>query len=189
MYRPQASTTYYLPDGSSIDLGKPIMSHLILRVSLKGGKDYAVDLSGAQFGFHEPILPWTEYETQRIQKIQVVQPPGKQKSVIDNWRGFDDAGTMAALRNGKAIGDEMDEILDGWLRSEDAKLSAIMTLVTQAYETKSSQILQALEDGMAKFVGAGASNKDLIVATEDTGYGMIYLVKGNGSKERIDMLL
>lgn len=189
MYRPQASTTYYLPDGSSIDLRKPIVSHLILRVSLKGGNDYAVDISGAQYGFHEPILPWTEYASQRIQRIRVTHPLGKQKSVIDDWRHFGDAGTMAALQNGKAVGDEMDKVLDGWLRSEDAKLAVIMRLGTQAYEAKSSQVLEALDDGMAKFVKAGASNGDLIVATEDTGYGIIYLVKGDGSKERVDVLL
>ena len=163
VYRPGATSIIHLLGGPPIDLRKPIMSHLILRISFKSGKDYAVDISGAQFGFHEPVLPWAEYESQRVHKIKATYPLGHQKQVLDNMM-FPNASMMASFQNGKAVGDEMDKVLDGWLRLENIKLAAIMKLGPQAYEAKSGQVLEVLSESMAKFVKAGASNKKVVLA-------------------------
>lgn len=50
--------------------GEPDMSeygHSLLRVTLKGGEQYAFDLAGAQFGYHETITPWSLYVQTRAE--------------------------------------------------------------------------------------------------------------------------
>ncbi|KAE9380047.1 hypothetical protein N431DRAFT_315648, partial [Stipitochalara longipes BDJ] len=40
--------------------------HDILKVEIKNGEVYALDLAGAQFGYYDPITPWEEYATTRV---------------------------------------------------------------------------------------------------------------------------
>ena len=48
----------------------PPSAHDIVLVTLKnGGEKYAVDLSGAQYGHYEAVLPWSEYYTSRVQSL------------------------------------------------------------------------------------------------------------------------
>lgn len=50
-------------------------AHSLLRVSLKSGESYAFDLTGAQFGYHETITPWSLYEQSRAKKDRIVYRP------------------------------------------------------------------------------------------------------------------
>ncbi|KAK6863670.1 hypothetical protein PG995_000198 [Apiospora arundinis] len=42
-----------------------LKNHYLLRVKLPSGEDVAVDLTGAQFGWKEPVSPWAAWEDQR----------------------------------------------------------------------------------------------------------------------------
>jgi len=36
--------------------------HQVLKIKLKGGgEEYILDLSGAQYGYHEPVISWVDY--------------------------------------------------------------------------------------------------------------------------------
>jgi hypothetical protein len=35
-------------------------------VTMNSGEKFALDLAGAQYGHHDPVLPWNEYEEERI---------------------------------------------------------------------------------------------------------------------------
>lgn len=45
-------------------------SHLVLKITLGNGEQYAVDMTGAQYGWTEAILPWNFYSASRIRSIQ-----------------------------------------------------------------------------------------------------------------------
>ncbi|KAL8635448.1 MAG: hypothetical protein Q9228_007059 [Teloschistes exilis] len=40
--------------------------HEVFRVVLKTGEMYALDFSGAQYGYHDPVLPWDTYVQSRL---------------------------------------------------------------------------------------------------------------------------
>jgi hypothetical protein len=64
---------------SKVDKFKTIYAHLlpnmslrnqqadrnVLRVALRGGSTYAVDVTSIQNGFDEKVLPWAQYMSQR----------------------------------------------------------------------------------------------------------------------------
>lgn len=42
--------------------------HDVLKVELKrGGEPYILDLSGAQYGYINPVIPWSVYKQSRVQ--------------------------------------------------------------------------------------------------------------------------
>ena len=45
-----------LPSGAQIDLPEPL-PHNLYRVTLKNGEIWAVDTTGAQYGYAEPLCP------------------------------------------------------------------------------------------------------------------------------------
>lgn len=51
-------------------------AHTIIRVTLKHGESYSVDIAGAQYGWHEPVTPWQLYNTSRVREIKEVAPFG-----------------------------------------------------------------------------------------------------------------
>ena len=181
----------YAPDG----LQKPILHHWVLRVVLKGGKEYVVDFAGAQFGFHESIIPWDKFVSRRLQIVIETKPWGSVKAGCDSWMSVKDATMMAVLWNARVVGEEMDRLLDSWLKSQRLKFAAIVKLGDPDYNTKSKELLKVLSDGMAEFVRDGAKTDDLVVSVETKmrGYGTtIYFTKGNGRKleiERPDKLM
>lgn len=45
--------------------------HEILQARLKSGEVYAIDLTGAQYGWYEPIMEWDEYSSRCIELISI----------------------------------------------------------------------------------------------------------------------
>ena len=56
--------------------------HTILRVTLKNSEQYAVDLTGAQYGHYQECLPWQDYCTARVGEIIEVNSYGYTKQLI-----------------------------------------------------------------------------------------------------------
>ncbi|KAL9028106.1 MAG: hypothetical protein Q9196_003479 [Gyalolechia fulgens] len=83
---------YYL-DGSE-DLNS--YQHEVLTVTLKDGSVYVVDLAGAQYGYHEPVMPLKTYADSRARAVRLdkCQPLGNQRQIIVNecsekgWTGL-----------------------------------------------------------------------------------------------------
>lgn len=50
--------------------------HHILRVTLKDGSVWAVDVAGAQYGQHSPVVPFAQYARDSIAKILATRPFG-----------------------------------------------------------------------------------------------------------------
>jgi len=50
--------------------GPELYHHSIIKLNLKGTREsYALDLTGAQYGYYNPITPWQEYAEARVQSF------------------------------------------------------------------------------------------------------------------------
>ncbi|TGO16259.1 hypothetical protein BTUL_0030g00450 [Botrytis tulipae] len=57
--------------------------HSIFKVTLQNcGGVYCLDLSGAQFGYYNPVTPWSEYVVNRISSITSCHPSGTGKAML-----------------------------------------------------------------------------------------------------------
>lgn len=59
------------------------LCHEILRVTLRSGEAFIVDLSGAQHGYYDPITTWTEYRDNRIKNIISIPPTMQPYRLVD----------------------------------------------------------------------------------------------------------
>lgn len=55
--------------------------HLVLRVTTKGGEQFAFDIASAQYGYHEPVQPWDEFVQSRVYAFRAVEPFGHYSGV------------------------------------------------------------------------------------------------------------
>ncbi|PMD46812.1 hypothetical protein L207DRAFT_577655 [Hyaloscypha variabilis F] len=56
--------------------GQGVGSHSIIKLTLEyGGESYALDLTGAQYGYYDPINPWPDYLNTRVLSFQSNKPP------------------------------------------------------------------------------------------------------------------
>jgi hypothetical protein len=69
-------------EGSFIFL-PPNTTHEILKLTLRSGEIFAVDLSGAQYGYHEPVIGWDEYKQTRVREIEKSYPAPKPLGILD----------------------------------------------------------------------------------------------------------
>lgn len=56
--------------------------HSILKVILKGGTEWALDLTAAQYGYKEILLPWKDYIKERVKSTALVSHYGAR---VDSW--------------------------------------------------------------------------------------------------------
>jgi hypothetical protein len=69
----------------------------MLRVTLVDGSVYAFDISSAQYGHYEPVIPWDQYMEQRVTGINVTNDFGDQKRVLDTSFKASDNTMQAAV--------------------------------------------------------------------------------------------
>lgn len=163
----------------------PILHHNILRVVLKTGKTYAVDVAGAQFGFHDPVLPWEDFDSERLATTTKVQDFGTMASTLAKWTSLGDPVLMTNMYNANTIGHAQDEALSRWLTSKDTKLTSVLRLKPGDYALERSILLETLSKETFNFVRSGVKTKELFVACETKfGKGMMRftLTRGDGSE-------
>lgn len=47
--------------------------HSMLKVTLRNGEQYALDITGEQYGHHDPIIPWDRYSQTRLEHIEGIR--------------------------------------------------------------------------------------------------------------------
>ncbi|KAK3174430.1 hypothetical protein OEA41_001676 [Lepraria neglecta] len=65
------------PDGHHKDNAE--QGHAIIHITLKNSETYAVDITGAQYGHYDSVIPWDLYAESQVDSIQEVQPLGSIK--------------------------------------------------------------------------------------------------------------
>ena len=60
------------PDSHKSDSSKP--EHVIFRITINEDEDYALDVTGSQFGFYDAVTPWASYQQNRIETLGKILP-------------------------------------------------------------------------------------------------------------------
>jgi hypothetical protein len=58
------------------------ITHEILKVTLRSGEKFAIDISGAQYGYDDCVVQWKEYEQLRIFRIWSTDPPPQHGGIL-----------------------------------------------------------------------------------------------------------
>jgi len=129
--------------------------HVVLKVQLVTGYCFAVDLSGAQFGYHKPAMPWEEYERLRIQRaIERTKATGMK--LFQNWgyKNLDERHELLRGRNqnkdveasvGTHIIRPIHLYMIEWLGAEKMTLGEMWTMPDDVFVKKAKDLMNYAE--------------------------------------------
>ncbi|KAL8708428.1 MAG: hypothetical protein Q9220_006718 [cf. Caloplaca sp. 1 TL-2023] len=135
--------------------------HTILHVRTELDSVYAFDITGAQFGWEEVVLPWEDYAVERIEGTPTTEAFGHHKGyqkVNRESTGIDFAFPQAI--------DETFEIwlmksVDEWVKV-NGPLSQLLKLPDKDFHEQRKKLLESLDHRMkwlkAKFINDGTFN-------------------------------
>lgn len=116
--------------------------HLTVKVVLENGETYALDIAGAQFGYFDPVLPWSQYLESQVKTVKKIVSYGHSR--LKGSRKCHKPGAEGQVASAHAfVILVMERAIDQWV-SENMTLQAMLKLPEAGYEQKRSELLDAL---------------------------------------------
>ena len=113
--------------------------HELFRLTTDTGEKYAFDLTSAQHGYYEPIVPWDSYEKLRVSKVsrrvltfggtQIEALKRKRRTFLEHERSRVFGYFIACL----------NKSLRDW-QSDNVSFHTLLTLPDQHFKRKSSEL-------------------------------------------------
>jgi hypothetical protein len=188
--KPRRTVVNHLANGARL---APLFTHVLLCLTLKPGQRYVVDVSGAQYGHHEPVLSWDDFVAHRLTRIMGGRSFGETKTVL-NATTTEKTALGLTKHNYVTLTDIATKIVGEWLRGEDLTRKSFLALGAVAYQAKSDALLAHLEQQVALFVQLGKQTNQLFVASyawsypgpENRPVTGVTFVRGDESTETVE---
>ena len=121
--------------------------HSVIRITLKNGDKYILDLTGAQYGWQEIVTPYDIYQQSKIRLISKVLPFGGTRQFCKERA--EKTGGMAKWHHRTDIGFEiaLNGLLKLWQQGT-MSLSTLLRLPDDQFEKQQARLLEMLEAGM-----------------------------------------
>ena len=116
--------------------------HRILQVTLRNGSHYALDVSGHQYGYNEPVVPWALYVDSRVESIQNFKAFGNWEMEVlsdESCNGIEPYNEVRQFN--KYLASILNETLVDWQKS-NLPLSALLKLPKDAFNQKQLELIE-----------------------------------------------
>lgn len=141
---PQSRVILVLSDGDSID--NATYTHTLWKVRMQDGSTHAVDLTGAQYGWHEePTVPWSKCQRERCDTILHVNPSGTEHdSILD----IDSVGDGFSVWK-KDVMTRFDENMERRIAKDGWTARDFLSISDAAFEVIEKRYLAAVSDAVS----------------------------------------
>ena len=131
--------------------------HSVIRLTLKTGDKFILDLTSAQYGWPEVLTPYNIYQQSKIRVIKEVLPFGGTRRFCKERA--ENSGGMAKLHHQADVGFEtvLNNLLTQWQQT-NMSFTALLRLPDDQFGRQQAGLLDMLEAGMQKY-------RDFIIAT------------------------
>jgi len=124
-------------------------AHFVIKAVLKNGDIYALDLTGAQYGHFDPVLPWQKYVESRASEVRTLVPLD-QVRIRNNLR-CEESGREGLVISANAFAtSQMEQALGKWV-SENLPLEAMLNLPDDSFKQKRAELLGVLKATLQDF--------------------------------------
>lgn len=125
-------------------------THTIIRVTMKNGEKYTLDMSGAQYGWHECITPWQLYKSSRVRKVKEVVPFGHIK-VFCKTRASKMGKKQEWCHGIKGnFATSMDEAVAWWQRSNISSTD-LLRLPEDEFQKSQASLLRCVDELLQRY--------------------------------------
>ena len=147
-------------------------AHSVIRITLKNGDKYILDLTGAQYGWQEILTPYNQYRQSKIREIKEILPFGGTRQYCK--QRAEKSGGMAKWQQEADIGfgSTVNDILKLW-QQWHMSLTTLLKLPDDQFQQQQAGLLEMVEAGMQKYknivaeTGAMDLEGDIIVGGYD----------------------
>lgn len=154
-------------EGTALMHGKPDESEhyfSLFKMYLKDGNVYAIDLAGAQFGRHRPIMPWEEYEANhaspKLSEAEVGTARKRRQRALNGQLndGVDPQADLRVPLVQARIAKCMDATVDLWERlmssaGEKITVAQMLGKNKRQYALLQQELLEVIERAIKQYVG------------------------------------
>ncbi|KAL1954223.1 hypothetical protein VTO42DRAFT_1503 [Malbranchea cinnamomea] len=126
--------------------GRPdptIETHYIFKVTLTSGESWALDPTGAQFGFREPLLPWDEYVTARVSEIVYERALVKDGDYENSWIKLEEVGIPGSSW---VLAGLLNNLIPSLALEQEGVLSRLLEGSDEAFVSAKERFLRIVED-------------------------------------------
>ena len=127
--------------------------HVVLKLTLKNGEKYALDMTGAQYGWTDTITSWNSYEASRIRSITDEWKFGQTLIDLEQQVQSRDASKMLAHIINSSFMDIMNNAIENystqWLQGMTIRI--MLGLPEEDFRASRSQFIQELRGGLERF--------------------------------------
>ena len=148
-------------------LDKQEYVHSLLKVSIKGGETYALDITSAQYGYHDPISPWPDFLRDRVATFRCSEPFGTWRSKASIHQPLT---IQAAIeKHHKRATAFMNNDIRDWSIGNQMTLKELLCLPEDSFEKKKNELLATIDTGLVKVLDY--LGKSIILTTADPSGG------------------
>ena len=101
----------------------PRNRHCVYKVTMKNGQMWAIDVTGAQYGYLDTLCPWSQYERERCDKIDSIRAFGYFRNQPKDPYGLLKGAKMAEEM---ALTEALDDQIPRWAQEYGGALNIIL---------------------------------------------------------------
>ncbi|KAF7441805.1 hypothetical protein TUN199_11613 [Pyrenophora tritici-repentis] len=126
------------------------MYHNVYRVVLKQGEVWAIDVTGAQFGYYKPLCSWESFQ-QRISKVDRVNDLGHiRHTVFYRPTKYPDKFMVSQQAEKEVLVKALEHWLSEWVTLHNGKFNTILHGPEAAWESTKHEFLEELSAHVKK---------------------------------------
>lgn len=119
--------------------------HQLLRVTLLNGEKYAFDISGAQYGYHESVVPWQQYIDLQVKEIIGTDTFGMDRTIAVSDELCGQPGYTGPLMScNKEFMKVFDSTVRDW-QKENITLNAMLKLPEDSFRQRRANLMEYIE--------------------------------------------
>ena len=128
--------------------------HEFLKVRLMdGGEEFALDLSSAQYGYFEPVVPWREYLQTHVLRLVTRQHfnyfgGAKQRLLAE--RGHEDINGIVANLNAESSQELFSSTKD-WEKENGMTILKMLKLPREEFEMKQKLLVAFIAENLGQY--------------------------------------
>lgn len=124
--------------------------HSVLRITTRTGEKYALDMTGAQFGWKESILPWDLFADTRILSVAGIEAFGYTKPFMEAKCSSLGEAPVYVHYIQKSFRDALNSIIFTW-QEANMLLPTLLVLPHEKFEQQQQALIVDVEDEMQRF--------------------------------------
>ena len=145
-------------------------THTVIRITTGSGGTYALDMAGAQYGWHEAIIPWELYSASRIREIKGVVPFGETR-VFCKKRAKDMGERQEWIHSIKGCFAQHVDGAVAWWQRDNISSNELLRLPEDEFQKRKASLLGCISEFMQRYKSFQES-KDGFVCQVGPKYGV-----------------